>query len=396
MTHALARLWEDRRQARAKGEMPAARKVRAETDTEPVLYLYDVIDSWGWPFGVSAKDVLEALNDLGDVEALTLHINSPGGELSEGITIRNLLRQHKARVTTVVDGLAASAASFVALAGDEVVMAPNAEIMVHEPWGAVVGDAQDMHAAAGMLDKAGDNIARMYAHKAGGDVAEWRDVMHQETWYSDEEAVTAGLADRVLELDSPPVDVSARFDLTVFNFAGRRNAPAPRIPAASADGSTENPEEGASMSFLNDVRQRLGITDEGADEGIVLAALDEVLAERAEPQGPESPPVPDGAVVIDQTQLDALRAQAQAGVEARAQQQRERRDALVSAAVSDGRIPPARRDHWLAQLEADPGSEQVLAALAPGLVPLAETGFGNAPDATEDDALYASLFGKEA
>lgn len=159
------------------------------------------------------------------------------------------------------------------------------------------------------------------------------------------------------------------------------------------------------MSFHDDLRQRLGIADDSADEATILAALDEALAEQ-ETAGttpdPAGQPVasvqqlPEGVVTIDADQLAQLQADARQGREARDEQRRNHREQVVNAAVADGRIAPARREAWLAQLEADPGAEQVLASLAKGTVPLAETGFGAAPDLTDDDAIYASLYGKEA
>lgn len=152
-------------------------------------------------------------------------------------------------------------------------------------------------------------------------------------------------------------------------------------------------------NFMDGVRQRLGVAAD-ADEATILAALDETLAEQAEPTGDAAPaPVaaalPEGTVAIDAAQLEALQAAARRGDEARARQERDDREALVSAAISDGRIPPARREAWLAQLESDPGSRDVLASLAPGLIPVGEPlGHSDAP--AGDDALYASLFGKES
>ena len=138
-----------------------------------------------------------------------------------------------------------------------------------------------------------------------------------------------------------------------------------------------------SAEQLTRLRQMAGV-GEDADEGSVLDALNTALEGRTHP--PAAPSLPDGVVTIDAAQLDQLRADAQAGREARAQQLRDRREGLVASAVADGRIPPARREHWLAQLEADPGAEQVLAGLRPGLVPLEPIGHANTGDADALDA----------
>ena len=115
----------------------------------------------------------------------------------DGVAIANLLRAHPARTVAVVQGLAASAASFIAVACDEVVMAANATLMIHDAWGMCVGNAEDMLTMAATLDAVSDNIADFYAAKAGGERAEWREKMRAETWLTATAAVEVGLADRV-------------------------------------------------------------------------------------------------------------------------------------------------------------------------------------------------------
>lgn len=208
--------------------------------TVAVIRIYDPIDSWGEYWGVSAKELVTALDEMPPtVTEIHLHLNSPGGEVFEGIAIVNALRTHSARIVAIVDGIAASAASFIACAADETVMAPNSELMIHDAWGACVGNASDMRSMAEMLDHVSDNIASIYAHKAGTAVAAWRTAMETESWYSADEAVAAGLADRVADLE-PAGDAGTknRFDLSIFNFAGRAAAPAPAIPTTKIDDPT--------------------------------------------------------------------------------------------------------------------------------------------------------------
>ena len=234
-----ARVQQTQQQFRFRGQIPPANRepLRAEVNTKTnesvaTLRIFDVIDSWGGPFGVSAKEVAQALDELGsNITDLDVHVNSPGGEALEGIAILNLLRAHPARVTVTVDGLAASAASFIAAGADELVMARNSQLMIHDAWGLVVGNAEDMRDLAGTLDKLSDNIASIYAEKAGGKVEDWRSAMKAETWYTADEAVKAGLANSVLSAEE--AQPSNAFDLSVFAHAGRSDAPAPFIPAAS-------------------------------------------------------------------------------------------------------------------------------------------------------------------
>jgi len=199
------------------------------------LRLYDPIDSWGGWWGVSAKEFAAVLDELpDDVTEIELLINSPGGDVFDGIAILNALRRHKARVITVVEGLAASAASLIACGGDEVVMASNSELMIHDAWSICVGNAEDMASMADNLGRISDNLASVYAAKAGGEVAAWRAVMRAETWYSAAEAVAAGLADRVDAGVTDDAQEQARFDAAaLFNYAGRQQAPPP--PSAHAD-----------------------------------------------------------------------------------------------------------------------------------------------------------------
>lgn len=205
------------------------------------LHLYGAIGGyWG---GIDAAEMVPAIRDL-DVDTLNVYVNSPGGNVYDGIAIRNALRSHKARVVITVDGLAASAASFIACAGDEVIMAENSEFMIHEAWGLAIGNADDMLAAADDLDRISGNIAEMYAAKAGGDAADWRALMKAETWYSAAEAVAAGLADRTdaaPDDDAENTDASNLFDLSMYAHAGRAAAAAPLPVAALASNRKERP-----------------------------------------------------------------------------------------------------------------------------------------------------------
>lgn len=194
------------------------------------LRLYDPIDSWGGPWGVSAKEFAAALDELpADTTEIRMHINSPGGEVFEGVAILNLLRAHKARVVSIVDGLAASAASFIACGAGEVVMGRNTQLMIHDAWGICIGNAGDMRDLGDRLDKISDNVASIYSAKAGGTVEDWRTAMLAETWYSADEAVDAGLADSVDQAEHADGSAANRFDLSVFSHAGREHAPAPTL-----------------------------------------------------------------------------------------------------------------------------------------------------------------------
>lgn len=200
--------------------------IRNAAGPEAEVYIYDEIGYWG----ITANDFIGNLRDI-KATKIALYINSPGGDVFDGVAINNALLRHPAELTVWIDGIAASAASFIAMAGDEVVMSPHGQMMIHEASGLTIGPADDMRKMAEILDKQSDNIASFYAERTGGTVEEWRDLMRDETWFSDREAVEVGLADRVDGdgEEKPPVkaqleDPSTPEDLaTVAVLAALRN-----------------------------------------------------------------------------------------------------------------------------------------------------------------------------
>lgn len=158
--------------------------------------IYEEIGGWG----VTAGEFVEQLRNV-TTPQIDLHISSPGGSVFDGVAIYNALSQHPARVHCYVDALAASAASFIAQAADEITMNPGSMMMVHDAIGMTWGNANDHTTMAGLLAQVSDSIADLYARRAGGTAAEWRGVMENNggegRWYNAREAVDAGLADRV-------------------------------------------------------------------------------------------------------------------------------------------------------------------------------------------------------
>jgi len=184
----------------------------AASETAEVL-LYDEIGTWG----VTATDFAKELQGV-KARTINLRINSPGGDVFDGIAIYNALKNHPAAVHAVVDGLAASSASFIAQAGDTVLMATGSTMMIHEPHGMTMGDASDHAKMAETLDKMGDTIASFYAIRAGGDEPLWRARMRSESWYRAQEAVDIGLADGV-------VGGKAENRAGIFNLSKFSNVP---------------------------------------------------------------------------------------------------------------------------------------------------------------------------
>ena len=168
----------------------------AKTDTA-TLDIYGPIGISYDGEGVTAAQFVKDLRDV-TASSLDVHINSPGGLVFDGVTIYGALKSHKSTVNVSIDGLAASAASFVAMAGDDISIQKPAKMMIHDAQGIVIGNASDMHQMADLLDELSDTIAEIYSDRTDGTVDEWRTAMQAETWYSAEQAVASGLADRVV------------------------------------------------------------------------------------------------------------------------------------------------------------------------------------------------------
>lgn len=204
----------------------------------------DIYDEIGgsWLFGgVSASDFVAELAQInGDIE---VHINSPGGDVFDGLAIYNSLAQRPGNVVTVVDGLAASAASFIAQAGKVRTIAPGAMMMIHDASGACYGNASDMRELADLLDKVSDNLADIYADRTGrsagpGNGETWRAAMQREAWYTADEAVAAGLAHRVAERpEQDALAAAAAFDLSVFAHVPDRLRNSARPTSQDAGGA---------------------------------------------------------------------------------------------------------------------------------------------------------------
>ena len=185
------------------------------------ISIYDEIGA----YGVSAKAFLAELGKLPDKAPLTLRLNSPGGSVFDAVAIYNALGRHAGNVTVTIDGIAASAASYIAMAGDEIIMPENAFLMIHDPSGLVMGTAADMRAMADALDKIASALVKGYAAKSGKAEDEIATLMDAETWFDASEAIDMGLADTM----TAPVKMAARFDVSGF-----KNTPEAIVAAVKA------------------------------------------------------------------------------------------------------------------------------------------------------------------
>jgi ATP-dependent Clp endopeptidase proteolytic subunit ClpP len=202
-------------------------QIKALANSSAEISIYDEIGAWG----VSAKSFMDELKSVGDVSDITLRLNSPGGSVFDGMAIYNQLKSHKAQITVYIDGLAASMASVIAMAGDLVVMPENAMLMIHNPWTMTAGDAAELRKNADLLDKIKTTMLSAYTGKTGKTEDEISALMDAETWFTGSEALAHGFADEAYEA----LDIAAcvkNFDLSKFQNSPIKTS---NIPSAVAD-----------------------------------------------------------------------------------------------------------------------------------------------------------------
>jgi ATP-dependent Clp protease, protease subunit len=181
------------------------------------ILIYDDIGQGFYTEGVTAKNFAKELRALGNVDTITIRINSVGGDVFDGNAIYNQLRDHKAHKVVKIDGAALSMASVIAMVGDEIEIAENATFMIHDPWTVAVGDAKDLRKTADVMDTLRDGLASVYVSRTRKTREEITSLMANETWMDAHEAVEMGFADRVGEAKKvaaympPNMKVPARF-----------------------------------------------------------------------------------------------------------------------------------------------------------------------------------------
>ena len=195
-------------------------KIQAKSNKTAQILIYETIGEDFWGDGVSAKRFVEDLNALTGIDVIDLHINSPGGNVFDGNAIYNTLRAYDATVNVFIDGIAASIASVIAMAGDTIEMPENSMLMIHDPSGFVMGTAEDMEKMSVALEKVKVGILAAYHNKSDLDNDEISKMMTAETWLTAQEAVDYGLADKVVE----QVNFQAHIDPK--SYAYFRNTPA--------------------------------------------------------------------------------------------------------------------------------------------------------------------------
>lgn len=214
-------------QNRAINDSAGRFEFRAKAGKRAEIYLYGSIGEDWFGEGITAKSFSRDLKALGDIRDIELHIDSPGGSVTDARAIYTLLVEHKANVTVMIDGYAASAASYIAMAGDDIAIAEGGFFMIHEARGLVRGTSGDMRKAATLLETISATIADTYVARTGktkSKVLEW---MADETWFTGKEAVEHGFADRVLA--NKQLAAHCGYPLEAWNF---QKVPAKLLPHA--------------------------------------------------------------------------------------------------------------------------------------------------------------------
>lgn len=182
------------------------------------IFLYDEIGPAFWGM-IDAATVIETLDAM-QGRRVTIRINSPGGSVDEGVAIYNALQRHNGGVDVAIDSLAASAASFIAMAGESITIAKNAMVMIHSPWTLAIGNSTELRNQADILDKYNENLVGIYADRSGKSSEEILGILADETWYTAQEAVESGFADQVgnLVVDEQASVAAGRYKKTPKNF----------------------------------------------------------------------------------------------------------------------------------------------------------------------------------
>lgn len=212
----------------AQTERTPLNVVRSEDNSEATIYIYDVIDAY---WGIAAKDVAQAIAGMSADTTLHLRINSPGGDVFEANAIATAIAQHKGQTIAHIDGLAASAATFISAAADEVEISDGGFYMIHNGWTIALGDKRVMQDTADLLDKVDASIVNAYAKRTSASAQQIVQWMNAETWFTAEEAVSNKFADRLATKAEKASNLAAKaFNLSAFDKAPQALLNPPKPP----------------------------------------------------------------------------------------------------------------------------------------------------------------------
>lgn len=254
--------------------------ITAKANNAAEIFIFDEIGF----FGIGAGDVAKELKALGDVNSITVRINSPGGSAFDGLAIYNMLRQHPAEILVRVEGLAASAASVVAMAGDRITMPSNAFLMLHNPLGMTMGNADDHAEMAEVLTKVAGSLIGIYAARSGKSESEVKAILDEETWFTAAEAKAAGFADEVEE------EMKVAASLSPERLQNFKAAPEglKALFATPTNGRQPTPDEQSERQRESRIAAMcaefgdLSLASSFIEAALSIADVEEILAEKTE------------------------------------------------------------------------------------------------------------------
>jgi len=210
------------------------------------ILIYEEIGE-GWFGGMTAKQFSEDLSALGKLNEINVRINSPGGNVFDGVAIYNTLRMNGARITVDIDGLAASIASIIAMVGNEVNMAANAFMMIHEARGFVGGNADEIRKQADLLEKVNGTLVDTYQRKTEMDADTIEAMMNDETWMTADEALQHGFIDSI----SDEIQMAAHFDMNKFKYKHPPEAMQNAAEVVKLDSTVKDTSARADLDYMN-------------------------------------------------------------------------------------------------------------------------------------------------
>lgn len=307
--------------------------IRAKAEAEADVFLYDEIGG----FGVNARDFISEIRASG-AKKINLRINSPGGSVFDGLAIYNFLKEQD--VTVQIDGLAASIASIIAMAGKEVRIASNGFLMIHNPWGGAMGDSEEMRQTADLLDKIRDSLVGTYAKKTGKDEETIKRWMDDETWFSAEEAKKNGFVDTITD--------EVAFSASVQSF---KKAPAIlNKPIGAKEPEKINDNNNNNMEKLLNALAGVGLVPSAQiDEDAAVAAFTAAFASVTETH--------KTAIEALTSERDALKAKLDEAAKVEISNK-------VETAIKEGRIKSDLKDQWIAQISADSSALELLNSIS--------------------------------
>jgi ATP-dependent Clp endopeptidase proteolytic subunit ClpP len=350
------------------------------------ILIYDQIGKTWWDdSGVGAKDFAAELKKIPTDRAITVRINSIGGSVYDGLAIYNQLVARRDKVTTIIDGIAASIASVIALAGKEVQIPKNALMMIHDPSCMAAGNAEDMRKVADALDKHKDIIAAAYESKTGKPIADIKTKMSEETWFTGQEAKDYGLADTLLEQE---ISISA--SLSKFDLSSFRRAPKvienTQQPAAESGGA--KPKDNTMRTRIIALLNKHGIKFENSmtDEQLLAlleahnptaaatAATGATALPTTVPAQPAAAAAAQAGAIVDLAAFNTLQSNFKTIADRLEVERKTRITTAVNKSVEEARIPADQAERWIGRALTDEAVLNDLSAMParpPGIEPVA-------------------------